>query len=252
MHMATKAITFDLWDTLVDDDSDEPKRAAKGLRSKRGERRHLVWEALNAIEKIDPKAVILAYDTADAAFNTVWRNQHVTWEIADRLNVILKGLGRSLPDDAYAHIVKEHEEMEVVIPPDAIPGVAAALDELAGRYKLAIVSDAIVSPGRCLRDLLELHGLKQYFSGFAFSDEVGHCKPHRAMFESAADQLGCEIPDMIHVGDRDHNDVKGPQALGMMAVLFTATRDGDKKTTSADAVCASHAELPAVIDKLAG
>ena len=38
--MAIKAVTFDFWDTIVDDDSDEPKRAAKGLRSKRDERRH--------------------------------------------------------------------------------------------------------------------------------------------------------------------------------------------------------------------
>ena len=249
--MAIKAITFDLWDTLVDDDSDEPKRAAQGLRSKRDERRHLIWEALDAIEPIDAAAVTLAYDTADAAFNTVWRNQHVTWEIADRMNVILKGLGRRLPDDDFARIVREHEEMEVVIPPDAIPGVAAAMDDLAGRYKLAIVSDAIVSPGRCLRDLLELHGLKQYFSGFAFSDEVGHCKPHRAMFESAAGQVGCEIPEMIHIGDRDHNDVKGPQSLGMKAILFTAKRADDRDTTSADAICDSHAELPAAIDRLA-
>ncbi|MDX1576607.1 MAG: hypothetical protein R3285_10465, partial [Kiloniellales bacterium] len=67
--MTIKAVTFDLWDTMVDDDSDEPKRAAKGLRSKREERRHLVWSALNAIEPIDLSAVTLAYDTADAGFN---------------------------------------------------------------------------------------------------------------------------------------------------------------------------------------
>ncbi|GIT27925.1 MAG: hypothetical protein CM1200mP41_39690 [Gammaproteobacteria bacterium] len=31
-----KAVTFDLWDTVIHDDSDEPKRAAQGLRSKKG------------------------------------------------------------------------------------------------------------------------------------------------------------------------------------------------------------------------
>ena len=56
---------------------------------------------------------------------------------------------------------------------------------------------------------------------------------------------------MNHIGDRDHNDIKGPQALGMKAVLFVATRAHDKDRTSADAICASHAELPAVIDGLA-
>lgn len=250
--MAIKAITFDLWDTLIDDDSDEPKRKAQGLRSKYDERRHLVWEALNAIEPIDMETVRLAYATADAAFNTVWHDQHITWEIADRLNVVLRGLGRSLPDDVFAKIVKEHEEMEVNIPPDTISGAKEALDDLAGRYRLCIVSDTIVSPGRCLRELLELHGLKQYFSGFAFSDEVGHSKPHRTMFESAASQMGCDIPEMIHIGDRDHNDVKGPQALGMKAVLFIAKRANDKDTTSAEAICETHANLPATIDQVAG
>jgi len=250
--MATKAITFDLWDTLIDDESDEPKRAAQGLRSKFNERRHLVWEALNEIEPIDMEKVRLAYATADAAFRVVWHDQHVTWEIADRLRVVLNGLGRSLPDDAFARIVKAHEEMEVDVPPDPIAGAREALDDLAGRYKLCIVSDTIVSPGRCLRELLEIHGLKQYFSGFAFSDEVGHSKPHRSMFESAARQMGCEIAEMMHIGDRDHNDVKGPQALGMKAVLFIAKRAHDRDNTSAEAICASHAELPATIDRVAG
>jgi putative hydrolase of the HAD superfamily len=250
--MTIRAITFDLWDTLIDDESDEPKRKAQGLRSKFDERRHLVWEALNEIEPIDMAQVELAYNTADAAFRTVWHDQHITWEIADRIDVVLRGLGRSLPEDAFARIVKEHEEMEVRIPPDTIAGAREALEDLAGRYKLCIVSDTIVSPGRCLRELLEAHDLKQYFSGFAFSDEVGHSKPHRSMFESAASQMGCEIPEMMHIGDRDHNDVKGPQALGMKAVLFIAKRANDRDTTSADAICASHAELPATIDRVAG
>ena len=39
--------------------------------------------------------------------------------------------------------------------------------------------------------------------------------------------------------------------LGMKAVLFTAVRDVDRDRTSADAVCDRHADLPAIIDKLA-
>ncbi len=99
--MAITAITFDLWDTLIDDESDEPKRAAKGLRGKYDERRHLVWAALDAVEPIGREAVELAYRTADAAFSTVWHDQHVTWEIAGRLRVVLKGLGRELDGAAF-------------------------------------------------------------------------------------------------------------------------------------------------------
>ncbi len=37
-----RAVTFDFWDTLVFDDSDEPKRAALGLPSKADTRRQLL------------------------------------------------------------------------------------------------------------------------------------------------------------------------------------------------------------------
>ena len=245
-----KAITFDLWDTLVIDDSDEAKRAEQGLRSKFDERRYLLWEALNTCKPIDLETVHLAYNVGDAAFNKVWKDHHITWHIAERLGVILKGLGRELSDDTFDTVVRAHAEMEVDIPPDAIPGGAPVLERLAKRFKLCIVSDAIVSPGKCLRRLLENHGLAKPFTGFAFSDEVGHSKPHRSMFDSAARQLGVEISEMLHVGDRDHNDVKGPQQLGMKAILFTASRHEDKANTTADAICESFDELEAAIDQL--
>jgi len=245
-----KAITFDLWDTLVVDDSDEAKRAERGLLSKFDERRHLLWEALNDAKPIDLETVRLAYNVGDAAFNKVWKEHHITWPIADVVGIILKGLGRELPETAFDAVVRAHAEMEVNIPPDAMPGAAPVLERLAKRYKLCIVSDAIVSPGNCLRRLLENHGLAAPFSGFAFSDEVGHSKPHRSMFESAAGQLGVEIGEMLHVGDLDHNDVKGPQQLGMKAILFTASRDVDKANTTADAICESFDELEAAIDRL--
>ncbi len=248
--MTIKAVTFDLWDTLVADDSDEPKRKARGLRSKREERRYQVWRALDDADAIDPAIVSLAYDVAEAGFNMVWKEQHINWTVAQRLRVVLGGLGRSLPDDVFQRLVADHGRMEVDIPPDPIDGVGAALERLSGRYKLAVVSDAIVTPGTGLRAILEGHGLARYFSGFAFSDEVGHSKPHRSMFESAAAQLGVGLDEIVHIGDRDHNDVKGPHALGAKAILFVATRDVDKDATTADAVCESYRELPAIIDRL--
>ena len=246
-----KAVSFDLWDTVIHDDSDEPKRAIQGLRSKKDERRHLLWEALNRIKPIPYDTVAMAYDLADAAFNHVWHDQHVTWTIGERLEVLLHGLGRKLPEPKLAAVVRADEEMEVVIPPDPVDGVADALAALSAGYKLCVVSDAIVSPARCLRQWLEMNGLKRYFDGFAFSDEVGYSKPHREMFASAASQVGVDITDMVHIGDRDHNDIKGAQALGMKAILFTATRDRDKRITSADAICERYADLPAIVQRLA-
>jgi putative hydrolase of the HAD superfamily len=246
------AVTFDLWDTIVHDDSDEPKRKAKGLRSKKAERRHLLWQALSKHSPISEGEVTLAYDVADAAFNRVWHEQHVTWRIGERLDVAIKGLGRKLPPEDFAELVRKHEEMEVEIRPDLIAGIVEALAEIHERYRTCVVSDAIVTPGRCLRQLIASYDLARHFDGYAFSDEVGHSKPHRSMFEYAARQMGVSIEEILHVGDRDHNDVKGPQRLGMKAILFIGTRAVDRDRTSANGICARHADLPNLIDQLAG
>lgn len=246
-----KAITFDLWDTVIHDDSDEPKRIAAGELSKREARRQLATDAFSENAKTDRRDVLIAYDTMEAAFSHVWHDQHVTWTVAERIAVLEKGLGHELASETERRLVNALEEMEIAIAPDPVPGVADALKDLSRRFKLGVVSDAIYTPGRCLRQWLEMHGLKQYFHGFAFSDEVGRSKPHRSMFASVADQLGVRIEEMLHIGDRDHNDVKGPHNLGMKAILFTATRSLDKNDTSADAVCERYADLPGIIDHIA-
>ncbi len=246
-----KAITFDLWDTIIHDESDEPKRAAQGLKSKKIARRELVWQALNAEQPIPRETVGIAYDVHEAAFNHVWHDQHVTWTVTERLDVLLAGLGRTLPVDVYQQVRATLEGMEIQIKPNAISGMHSALQALSQDYSLAVVSDAIYTPGKGLREWLQSEDLLQYFSSFAFSDEVGHCKPHRAMFAHVANELGIEISQMVHVGDRDHNDVKGPQALGMQAVLFAVTRDTDRQMTSANAICDDPNTLYDIIQNLA-
>ena len=247
-----RAITFDLWDTVIHDDSDEPKRAAAGLPSKREARRALVREALDAHHAVPAGVVAAAYDVAGAAFNKVWHDEHVTWSVGERLSVLLRGLGRELPDAVLADVIARIEEMELEVMPDPVPGIGDAIEALAARYPLAVVSDAIHSPGRCLREWLERHGLRRHFGAFAFSDEVGRSKPHPDMFQRAAAGLGVGVGEMLHIGDREHNDVRGPHALGMKAILFTATRDRDRAGSTADAICERAADLPAAIERLAG
>ncbi|HOD49391.1 MAG TPA: HAD family hydrolase [Candidatus Hydrogenedentes bacterium] len=245
-----EAITFDFWDTIVVDDSDEPKRAAAGLPSKFRARRDLLFEFLNRHEPLDRAMTDLAYNVADAAFNKVWHDQHFTWTIGERLRVMLKGLNRTLPNDDFAELVRRHEEMELEYRPDPVPGVHEAIRTLAGKYKLAIVSDAIVSPARCLRELLRGIGILDCFSAFVFSDEAGCSKPAPGVFVAAAEKLGCSIPGIVHVGDREHNDVGGPHAVGARAVLLTAAKDRGSESSKADAVCRSFADLPTVIESL--
>ena len=245
-----RAITFDLWDTVIHDDSDEPKRAAAGLPPKREARRALVRDALAACSTVPAEIVDAAYGVADAAFAKVWHDRHVTWTVTERLSVLLGGLGHELPETVMADLTAKIEEMELEVMPDPVPGIGNAIKVLAARYPLAVVSDAIHSPGRCLREWLKRHRLLHYFHAFAFSDEVGRSKPHPDMFHRAAAGLGVGVSEILHIGDREHNDVRGPHALGMKAILFTATRDRDRAGSTADAVCEQAADLPGAVERL--
>ncbi len=247
---AITAVSFDLWDTLVVDGSDEPKRTAGGQPVKREERRQLVWQALARHGDLSRHEVALAYDAVDAASSKVWHDQHVTWTVRERLSVLLKALKRELPEQEMDALVHAHEVMELAIPPDPIAGAAEALAVLSQRYQLCIISDAIFTPGKVLRRILAHHRLAHYFHAFVFSDEVGRSKPHGLPFAAAAQALGVDTRAMAHVGDRQHNDIAGAQAAGMRAVLLTVARDSDRAHTTADAICESYPELPGIIDLL--
>jgi len=246
-----RAVTFDLWDTLFVDDSDEPVRARRGMRPKKVERRYLLHQALTRHAPVTLEQVSQAYDVVDAAFRKVWYDHHVTWTVRQRLSVLVEGMQRSLPEAEFAELVRLHEEMELTVRPRLVEGVRETLEEIKGRFRLAVISDAIFSPGRALRELLRGEQILDLFDTLVFSDEVGCSKPDRRMFERAASDLGVPVTQVIHIGDRDHNDVKGAQAAGARAILFTGVRNRDEASTSADAVCSRFADLPRIVEKLA-
>lgn len=246
-----KGITFDLWDTVFIDDSDEPKRAAAGQPPKPQARRQLVYEFVNRQQPVSQEGVNIAYDAADAAFRKTWHELHVTWSVEERLGIVLKGIGCELPDSEMRELVLLHENMELEYRPDFIAGVHEILKTLREKYKLCVISDTIFSPGRALRQLLQGEGLLEWFDDFVFSDEVSHSKPEPVVFETARSKMGLEFNELVHIGDRESNDITGPKNLGMYAVLCTAAIDRDSANTRADAMFRDYADLPEIINQIA-
>lgn len=246
------AVTFDLWDCLFMDDTDEPKRAAAGLPPKARARRDLMYEYLSRQAPIAREVVDLAYDVTDAAYRKVWHDQHVTWSVRERHEVLLDGLGRTLPEDAFAELVATHEGMELEYRPDPAPGAVDALHALKDRFPLVVVSDTVNSPGTALRELLKGAGIYECFQAYIFSDEVGRSKPAPDMFYAAAKAVGCNVEDLVHVGDRPHNDVVGAHAVGARAVLLTVVKQRPVEGHAPDAVCDDYAKLPGILEDLNG
>jgi FMN phosphatase YigB (HAD superfamily) len=249
--MGIQVISFDLWDTVFIDDSDEPKRVRMNLPPKPIERRNLVERFLQ--ENGSPVArelIDIAYDTTDAAFFQVWYGQQLTWTVAERLDVLLKGLNRELPANRFEELVRLHEDMELDPVPDLAPNIAEILAQLHGQYRLAVVSDAIFTPGRGLRQLLAHYSLLQYFDAFAFSDELGCSKPCARMFQHIADSLNVPLDSIVHIGDREQKDVAGAQAVGAQAIFTTVVKDRGGDQTQAQALCSDYLNLPALLEKL--
>jgi len=250
MSAKIKAVTFDLWDTVFIDDSDEPKRKAAGRLPKSAARRRLVQEYIQQHHPIDAALVNAAYDAVDLAFRKVWHEQYVTWRVLDRLELLLGVLEEKLPDDDMAELVRLHEEMELEFMPDIVPGVKEAIAKLHGRYKLGVISDTVFSPGRTLRKLLLHYGLLQFFDVFIFSDELGHSKPDPAVFGAACQKLGVAPNELLHIGDREHNDILYAKQLGVNAVLCTAAIDRGSDPAVADAAFNDYARLDGIIKTL--
>lgn len=245
-----KGITFDLWDTVFIDDSDEPKRKKAGRPTKAVERRQLVKNIVNKYQDISQEKVNAAYDAQDAAFRKVWHEHHITWSVKDRLEIVLKGIDVTLPANEMEELVRLHEEMELEFRPDFVHGVHDAIKILSQKYKLGVISDAIFSPGRSLRKLLEDEGLLQYFSTFVFSDEVGCSKPAECVFIAAKEGLGFEFNEIVHIGDREHNDILGPEKMGMHSILCLAALDRGSDRNRANGFFEDYNELPKIIENL--
>jgi len=246
-----RAVTFDFWDTIVIDDSDEPKRAAKGLTSKAVARRAIfVGEVLAHHPEIGRDQADSAFDHCNQLFRHWWKVEHHTPPIGTRLLEGFRHLDLA-PTPGFEDMVAAYAALEVDTPPDLAPGIQQCLDDLSGRYRLGIISDAIVTPGIGLREILNEYGLLHYFDYCVFSDEAGAAKPAPKVFDIACEELQVRPENLVHIGDREANDVAGPVSYGAKCVLYTGVIDrGSSGSTAANAVCIHHNELPATIDAL--
>ncbi|MDZ4662594.1 MAG: HAD family hydrolase [Pseudomonadota bacterium] len=245
-----RAITFDLWDTIVIDDSDEEVRKKMGLPSKPLARLKLLSTEIKQHHKnISEEKIAEAFALANEKFNHHWKNEHFTPTVSERLGYAYESLGiKSTP--GFENTVHEIELMEVEIMPLLAPGIEDALKKLSKTMDLAIISDAIHTPGTGLRQILKKYNLQEYFSVFVFSDEAGVSKPSRKVFELAQKDLGFNYGEIAHIGDRESNDVTGPNNMGMKSILYTGIIDRASKNTKASAICQHHSDLVKIVRNL--
>ncbi len=97
-----------------------------------------------------------------------------------------------------------------------VPGTRQQLERIREKYRIAVISNADGHIdkvlGRC--------GIADCFATITDSGNVGHEKPHPAIFEAALRSMGAKPAESLYVGDVYSVDYVGATKAGMQAVLM--------------------------------
>jgi putative hydrolase of the HAD superfamily len=241
MATPVRAVTFDFWNTIARVPGGEMNEA----------RRRAVAAALeSAAVEIEAELLLESLEDVGQSWQRAWSaGTHLPpGEGAEQLLRALgvEGAARELVVEAFLGAGRD-------VSLELAPGIGECLARLReGGSRLGVICDVGFSGGALLRELLDREGLLGHFSGWAFSDEVGDYKPAPRMFEAALEALGAAPGESLHVGDLRRTDVAGARALGMRTVRYRGMNDEGERDPGPEAefVLDSHAELPALVERL--
>ena len=171
---------------------------------------------------------------AEEVKGTIWNLEDIRLRAFERT---LEHVGS--PDKELAvhlnAIYRKHRFEDIELYSDVIP----TFDVLAPQFKLGLLSNGNTYPERC--------GLEGYFAFVVFSQDVQIEKPDRRIFEITAQRAGCELAEMLHVGDSLENDVAGARNAGVNSVWLN--REGVPNDTEIrpDYEVTSLTDIPAIL-----
>lgn len=239
-----KAVTFDLWQTLIVD-------TPESLRQARADRVGGVHAVLGREgHRVNLADVERAYDMVDSRLETIWAQQR---DIGSRgqVRMLLEALGieQRVPSEGPVMDALEDAYRLPILasPPVANIGATEVLGELTQRgMRLALICNTGRTPGSMLRSVLDHLGLKNYLRALSFSDEVGLRKPHPEIFSRTLAALGVVPTEAVHVGDDVTTDIAGALGVGMRAIHLCHPGGVSGRSDGAPSI-SRLADLPAVL-----
>ena len=214
-----KALTIDLWDTLIYD-LPEADAARRDLR-------------LAEIGKILQRICGFDYEKSReqmlAAYETSWQLLEKTWQTGREiipaeqlkmyLGILFEGkVSKSLPEE---ELLKAYLEPILDHPPLSMPEAKETLTKLKQKgWKLGLISNTGRTSGVYLRQVLQKHGVFELFDTYSFSDELGLRKPNSIIFEKTMKELETRPDASFHLGDNWEADVEGAKQAGLHPLWF--------------------------------
>jgi putative hydrolase of the HAD superfamily len=223
-----EAITFDLWSTLVEPVDYSSMRVD-----------HLGEILVSKGFSVEHDAILSSYAFALERFCAVWREKQRHMTAEERVTLMLAKLKINLAADEVNAIADYFERTVLNDPPPLLADAQMVLRSLHASYKIGLICDSGMSPGRVMRSVLAQHGILRYFNATVFSDEVGFTKPHSSVYQTALRQLGVVAHQALHVGDLLETDILGARAVGMRTVWLNPqkTHGPDRKVVPDYEIC---------------
>ena len=109
------------------------------------------------------------------------------------------------------------------------PNTFYILDYLRQKYPLHIITNGF-SEVQFVK--MKSSGLDKYFDKMITSEEVGHKKPDKRVFDFAFEKTGAKPESSIMIGDNPEVDIKGAREVGMDQVLFDPKHQFSKNGSS--------------------
>lgn len=220
-----RAVTLDLWGTLID--SRDPigkieRRREMLLATIRAAGHTCELEQLRAGFRAARRVIDegIARDRRDVGPPGRWAE-------------LMRQLGFPPESVPFEQVTAAYEELTLEFLPQLLDGVEAAVEQLAGRYQLALICNTGYTGGRVLRQVLARHGLIGYFEELTFSNEHGWLKPDPKIFLHTLAALGVPPEQAVHVGDTEEMDIAGARAAGLYSARYLPEGDNDGAITSA-------------------
>ena len=244
---AFDAITFDYWQTLVQD-------TPEGLRRGREIRTEGVRKVLDARGvHLSDGEIDRAYDESGQRIMRIWaRDEDIS--PTEQVLIFLQCLDLNSSNLLGEEILEELELAYSTPLLQALPRLCLGAREILLRVqqsgcRIGLISNTGRTPGYILRQVLERFEILSFFNVLTFSDERRVRKPHPRIFLHHLEEQGVRPERALHVGDDLRCDVGGAKGVGMRAIHLD--RDEEKRTdVQPDGIVEDLTQLHDIIQRL--
>jgi len=223
--MTYRAVLFDLFDTLVRFDRERLPEVRVDGRVVRSTAGHLHSVLVGVAPQVTLEALYAALIESWKEAERRRAIDHREVAAPQRFAHLFRCLALDpdgFPPGVLQHMLETHKR-ELSRAAEFPAHHRPLLEALAGRYRLAVVSNFDYTPTAL--GILETAGVVHLFDTIVVSDAFGWRKPARSIFDEALRRLDVPAAEALFVGDRADIDVAGAQAAGMHAAWINPDRE---------------------------